>query len=262
MGHYELSVNGNKVGDQFLSPGWTLYQKRIFYNTYDISPYLKTGENAIGVMVGNGFYHVNRERYRKLVVAYGYPKLIFSIEIKFSDGTSTQIVSGKECRVAPSPVTFSSIYGGEDYDATLEQEGWNTAGFDDSNWSKPIILEDGTEILFPEEDFPLKVMQEFTPANRMTSKSGRTIYDFGQNASGIISLKVKGNRGARIKIRPDELIDQNGDVTQRSGGGPYEWNYTLKGGETEEWQPRFTYYGFRYADVEIRTGRSQHTHRN
>jgi hypothetical protein len=251
MGHYELSVNGNKVGDQFLSPGWTLYQKRIFYNTYDISPYLKTGENAIGVMVGNGFYHVNRERYRKLVVAYGYPKLIFSIEIKFSDGTSTQIVSGKECRVAPSPVTFSSIYGGEDYDATLEQEGWNTAGFDDSNWSKPIILEDGTEILFPEEDFPLKVMQEFTPANRMTSKSGRTIYDFGQNASGIISLKVKGNRGARIKIRPDELIDQNGDVTQRSGGGPYEWNYTLKGGETEEWQPRFTYYGFRYADVEI-----------
>ena len=251
MGHYELSVNGNKVGDQFLSPGWTLYQKRIFYNTFDISPYLKTGENAIGVMVGNGFYHVNRERYRKLVVAYGYPKLIFSIEIKFSDGTSTQIVSGEECRVAPSPVTFSSIYGGEDYDATLEQEGWNTAGFDDSYWLKPIVLSDGTETLFPEEDFPLKVMQEFTPANRMTSKSGRTIYDFGQNASGIISLKVKGNRGARIKIRPDELIDENGDVTQRSGGGPYELNYTLKGGETEEWQPRFTYYGFRYADVEI-----------
>ncbi|NCB08850.1 MAG: hypothetical protein EOM73_11865, partial [Bacteroidia bacterium] len=251
MGHYELSVNGNKVGDQFLSPGWTLYQKRIFYNTFDISSYLKNGENAIGVMVGNGFYHVNRERYRKLVVAYGYPKLIFSIEIKFSDGTSTQIVSGEECRVAPSPVTFSSIYGGEDYDATLEQEGWNTAGFDDSNWSKPIILDDGTETLFPEEDFPLKVMQELTPANRMTSKTGRTIYDFGQNASGIISLKVKGNRGARIKIRPDELIDENGDVTQRSGGGPYELNYTLKGGETEEWQPRFTYYGFRYADVEI-----------
>lgn len=251
MGHYELSVNGNKVSDQFLSPGWTLYQKRIFYNTFDISPYLKTGENAIGVMVGNGFYHVNRERYRKLVVAYGYPKLIFSIEIKFSDGTSTQIVSGEECRVAPSPVTFSSIYGGEDYDATLEQEGWNTAGFDDSNWLKPIVLDDGTEILFPEEDFPLKVMQELTPANRITSKSGRTIYDFGQNASGIISLKVKGNRGARIKIRPDELIDENGDVTQRSGGGPYELNYTLKGGETEEWQPRFTYYGFRYADVEI-----------
>ncbi len=251
MGHYELSVNGNKVGDQFLSPGWTLYQKRIFYNTFDISSYLKNGENAIGVLVGNGFYHVNRERYRKLVVAYGYPKLIFSIEIKFSDGTSTQIVSGEECRVAPSPVTFSSIYGGEDYDATLEQKGWNTAGFDDSNWLKPIVLDDGTEILFQEEDFPLKVMQEFTPANRMTSKSGRTIYDFGQNASGIISLKVKGNRGARIKIRPDELIDENGDVTQRSGGGPYELNYTLKGGETEEWQPRFTYYGFRYADVEI-----------
>lgn len=251
LGHYELSVNGEKVGDRFLSPGWTFYEKRILYNTFDITKNLKSGENVIGVLVGNGFYNVNRERYRKLVVAYGYPKLIFSIEIKFSDGTETHIVSGENCRVAPSPITFSSIYGGEDYDATLEQNGWNTVGFDDSKWQKPIVLEDGTEKLYPEEDFPLKVKQEFAVQKIITSKTGRTIYDFGQNASGIVALKVTGNRGAQIKIRPDELINDEGNITQRSGGGPYEFNYTLKGEGTEEWQPRFSYYGFRYADVEI-----------
>jgi hypothetical protein len=251
MGHYELSVNGEKVGDRFLSPGWTFYEKRILYNTFDITKNLKSGENVIGVLVGNGFYNVNRERYRKLVVAYGYPKLIFNIEIKFSDGTETRIISDENCRVAPSPITFSSIYGGEDYDATLEQNGWNTVGFDDSKWQKPIVLEDGTEKLYPEEDFPLKVKEEFAVQKIITSKTGRTIYDFGQNASGIVALKVTGNRGAQIKIRPDELINDEGNITQRSGGGPYEFNYTLKGEGTEEWQPRFSYYGFRYADVEI-----------
>jgi alpha-L-rhamnosidase len=147
LGHYELSVNGEKIGDRFLSPGWTLYPKRILFNTYDITQNLQSRENALGVLVGNGFYNVNRERYRKLVVAHGYPKLIFSIEIQFGDGTETRIVSDENCRVASSPITFSSIYGGEDYDATLEQPGWNTPGFNDSNWQKPIILEDGTENL-------------------------------------------------------------------------------------------------------------------
>ncbi len=251
MGHYELSLNGEKVGDRFLSPGWTFYEKRILCNTFDITKNLKSGENVIGVLVGNGFYNVNRERYRKLVVAYGYPKLIFNIAIKFSDGTETRIVSDENCRVAPSPITFSSIYGGEDYDATLEQNGWNTVGFDDSKWQKPIVLEDGTEKLYPEEDFPLKVKEEFAVQKIITSKTGRTIYDFGQNTSGIIALKVIGNRGAQIKIRPDELINDEGNITQRSGGGPYEFNYTLKGEGIEEWQPRFSYYGFRYADVEI-----------
>jgi alpha-L-rhamnosidase len=251
LGHYELYINGNKIGNRFLAPGWTNYQKKVFYNTFNITEYLKEGGNAIGALVGNGFYNVNRERYRKLVIAYGYPKLIFSIEIKYKNGRVENIVSDENCRVAPSPITFSSIYGGEDYDATLEQEGWSSYGFDDTTWKKPVLLDDPTEILVPEKDFPLMVMDEFPTVKIMKSKTGRTIYDFGQNASGIISLKAKGNRGARIIIRPDELINKKGNVTQRSGGGPYEFNYILKGEGIEEWQPRFTYYGFRYADVEI-----------
>lgn len=251
LGHYELEINGDKVGDRFLSPGWTNYQKRILYNSFDITELLKTGGNAIGVLVGNGFYNVNRERYRKLVVAYGYPKLIFNINIEYKDGHVENIFSDENCSVAPSPITFSSIYGGEDYDATLEQNGWSSSGFDDSGWNKPIVLNDSTNILEPETDNPLKVMQEFAVQKVLVSKTGRTIYDFGQNASGIISLTVKGNRGAQIRIRPDEIINEDGNITQRSGGGPYEFNYILKGDGEEKWQPRFTYYGFRYADVEI-----------
>jgi DNA-dependent RNA polymerase auxiliary subunit epsilon len=252
LGHYELYINNNKIGDRFLSPGWTNYQKRSLYNTFDITEQIKEGGNAIGVLVGNGFYNINRERYRKLVVAYGYPKLIFNIQIKFKNGTVKNVVSDEDCKVTPSPITFSSIYGGEDYNATFEQKGWSTFGFDDSKWQKPVLLGDSIGELVLEEDYPLKIIDEFLPLKISTSETGRTIYDFGQNASGIISLKVKGNRGTQIIIRPDELINKKGNITQHSGGGPYEFNYILKGEGIEEWQPRFTYYGFRYADVEIR----------
>jgi len=251
LGHYELHVNGGKVGDRFLAPGWTNYQKRIFYNTFDITALLKNGENAIGVLVGNGFYNVNRERYRKLVIAYGYPKLIFNITIQYKNGSVENIVSDENCRVLPSPITFSSIYGGEDYDANMEQTGWNTTGFDDSEWKTPVIISDSIAELKPETDFPLKVMQEFQVKEIITSKTGRTVYDFRQNASGIISLKVKGNKEAKVTIRPDELINDEGNITQRSGGSPYEFSYILNGEGEETWQPKFTYYGFRYADVEI-----------
>ena len=251
LGHYELYINNNRIGDRFLSPGWTNYQKRILYNSFDITEQLKEGGNAVGVLVGNGFYNVNRERYRKLVVAYGYPKLIFNIQIKLKNGTVKNVVSDVDCKVTASPIRYSSIYGGEDYDARLEQEGWCSFGFDDTNWQIPFLPYESTEKLVHEEDYPLKVMDEFLPVRISKSKTGRTIYDFGQNASGIISLKVKGNRGTQIIIRPDELINEEGNITQQSGGGPYEFNYILKGEGIEEWQPRFTYYGFRYADVEI-----------
>jgi len=251
LGHYELYINGDRVGDRFLSPGWTYYQKRCLYNTYDITERLRSGDNTIGVIVGNGFYNVNRERYRKLVIAYGYPELIFNITIKYRDGSVKNFVSDQSCMVSPSPITYSSIYGGEDYDARLEQPGWSVPGFDDSNWQEPFINSGSKGKLVPEEDHPLKVMQEFATQKIFTSGTGRTIYDFGQNASGIVSLKVKGNRGARILIRPDEILNSEGNITQRSSGGPFEFNYVLRGEGVEEWQPRFTYYGFRYADVEI-----------
>ena len=251
LGQYELYINGEKIGDRFLAPGWTYYQKRILYNSFDVTERLQKGENVLGAIVGNGFFNINNERYFKLLIAYGYPQLIFNLTVTYDDGTTEHILSDEQCKVSPSPIIFSSIYGGEDYDARLEQPGWNTAGFDDSGWKKAVVVDAPAGELVPEKDFPLKVMQEFKVRAISRSGGGRTIYDFGQNASGIVSLKVRGNRGAEIRIRPDELVNEHGEVTQHSGKGPYEFNYTLKGGGLEEWRPRFTYYGFRYAEVEI-----------
>ena len=251
LGHYELYLNGAKVGDRFLSPGWTNYEKHILYNTFDITNYLNEGDNVVGAIVGNGFFNINRERYRKLVIAYGYPMLKFNIVLKYADGSMDYVFSDKNCKVTPSPVTFSSIYGGEDYDARKEEKGWAVPGFNDSSWSDPVIITDSLGKLIPETDYPLKVIREFNVKDTLSSETGRTVYDFGQNTSGIVSILVKGNAGARIVIRPGELLDKEGNVTQRSSGRPYELRYTLKGEGTEKWQPRFTYYGFRYADVEI-----------
>lgn len=147
LGHFEMSLNGSKVGDDFLAPGWTKYDKEALYLTYDLTRQLKKGENAIGVMLGNGFYYIPpvKERYRKLKVAYGYPKMICRLLIEYNDGTSANIISNQDWKTAPSPITFSSIYGGEDYNANLEQKGWNLAGFDDTKW-KSALWVDGPKL--------------------------------------------------------------------------------------------------------------------
>lgn len=251
LGHYQVWLNGASVSDHFLAPGWTLYQKRVLYNRYDVTASIRAGSNALGVLVGNGFFNVNRERYRKLVVAYGYPRVIFQIVLEYADGSTQFVASDQTCKTSPSPITYTSIYGGEDYDARLEQAGWNTPMFDDRAWRPAIPLPDTLGALQPERDYPLKVMQSFPLVHKKNAASGRTVYDFGQNTSGIVSLRVKGNAGAVVKIKPDELVNAEGNITQASGGGPYELHYTLKGRGEERWQPAFTYYGFRYADVEI-----------
>lgn len=249
LGQYELYVNGRKADDRFLAPGWTDYDKTCYYNTYDITSMLKKGKNALGVMVGNGFYNINRERYRKLVIAYGAPKMIAKVIIRFSDGSSATLTSDKTWKTAASPVTYTSIYGGEDYDARLEQDGWNMPGFDDRNWSGAIEVKNPFGILRAESDYPLKVMQEFTPVKIYSVNDTCFIYDFGQNCSGIISLNIKGDKGRVARFWPAELIGKDSLVNQKASGYPYYFTYILSGEEKEAWKPSFTYYGFRYVQV-------------
>ncbi len=250
LGHYELSLNGKKVGDRFLAPGWTDYRKTVLYNTYDVTELLENGENVLGVITGSGFYNINRERYRKLVIAYGMPKFILKLQITYDDGSREVVVSDENWRTAPSPILYTSIYGGEDYDAGLEQEGWNAPGFDDKSWKRSVEVRIPEGRLRPERDYPVRIMQAI-PVRKVTQlRKNVFIYDFGQNASGIIRLKIKGRKGQQVRIVPGELLDENGDVTQKASGSPYFFTYTLRGGGVEIWQPRFTYYGFRYARVE------------
>ncbi|MEY2918408.1 MAG: hypothetical protein RIS73_2122, partial [Bacteroidota bacterium] len=157
LGHYELSINGQNIGNSFLAPGWTNYDKRVLYNTYDVTETIKKGNNAIGVIVGNGFFNINRERYIKLAIAYGYPKMICKLIITYSDGSSSTIVSDASWKTAPSPITFSSIFGGEDYDANLEKTDWNTMMYNDAVWKQALTVAAPKGKLESETDYPVKV---------------------------------------------------------------------------------------------------------
>lgn len=250
LGHYEASLNGMKLGDNFLAPGWTHYRETVLYNTYDVTKQVKQGDNALGVIVGNGFFNVNKERYRKLSIAYGMPRMICRLQITYEDGRTTDIISGADWKTSPSPVTFSSIYGGEDYDAGMEQAGWDQPGFNDAQWQSAIRVKATEKRLLPEEDYPVKVM-EVLPAQHITQpKKGVYMYDFGQNVSGIIELKVKGKKGQTVKLIPAELIKDDKLANQKATGGPYYFSYTLKGEAEEIWRPKFSYYGFRYVQME------------
>ena len=245
LGHFEMRLNGKKVGDHFLDPGWTNYEQYALYVTFDVTSYLNEGANACGIMLGNGFYHTPRERYRKCVVSYGYPKTICKIILEYADGAKTELVTDESWKVASSPITFSSIYGGESYDARLEQEGWDQPSFDDSQWQQALTVA-GTPELRSQTATPLKIMETFEPQTFFQSKNGEWVYDLGQNASGIIRLGVKGAKGQNIQLFPGELIDNDSAVTQRASGSPFWFEYTMAGRGEEHWQPRFTYYGFRY----------------
>jgi hypothetical protein len=250
LGHYELSLNGQKVGNSFLAPGWTHYDKRVLYNAYDITAAVKRGENAIGVIVGNGFYNINRERYIKMAIAYGYPKMICKLVLKYTDGSSSILVSDASWKTAASAVTFTSLFGGEEYDANLEQKGWDNGGFRDSSWKNAVLVSAPRGPMETEMDYPVTVKDVLSVKSIVKPKDSVYVYDFAQNLSGIVELKVQGKKGQVVKLSPAELLHTNGLANQNATGRPYYFSYTLKGDGVETWRPRFTYTGFRYVQVE------------
>ena len=250
LGHYEAFMNGKKVGNSFLAPGWTNYDKTVYYNVYDLTGMMDVGKNTIGAIVGNGFFNINRERYRKLVIAYGMPKMFCRLQIDYIDGTQDIIVSDQSWKTSPSPVTYTSIYGGEDYDARLEQQNWNKPHFNDASWKIVQLVTPPEGTLTAETDYPLKVMDTFDVKEIFELKPDVFLYDFGQNASGIVELKIKGKRGQEVRLIPAELITKDKQANQKATGSPYYFSYILKGDGEEVWRPSFSYYGFRYVQVE------------
>jgi hypothetical protein len=257
LGFYEWSINGRKVGDHVLDPGWTDYRKRCLYTTYDVTEQLQAAATGaerpavLGVMLGNGMFNVRGGRYVKFTGSFGPPQFIFQMHIEFADGTSTNLYSDASWKTALSPITFSCIFGGEDYDARREQPGWDRPGFDDSHWPVAIETIGPGGQLRAQSAPPIKVMTSFEPVKVTEPRPGVFVYDLGQNFSGWPAIKVRGPVSATVKMVPGELLDANGLVSQRSSGGPVSFSYTLKGLDaSEDWHPRFTYYGFRYVQVE------------
>ncbi len=260
LGQYEAHINGQPVTSAVLTPGWTVYTRRVAFDTYNVTRLLKPGNNAIGVMLGNGMYRVlpSPGRYSKFQRSFGQLKLIAELTIRFADRPDLVLCSGPDWSTHPGPITLSNTYGGEDFDARLEPRNWDRAAFDDSNWSKAFAVSGPGGELVPETAPPVEVFETFKPVRTTHPRAHITVYDLGQNFSGWPEIEVTGPSGASVKLLAGELLTPSGLVTQRSANaGPEDPNlftYTLRGGGTvrdpEQWHPRFSYYGFRYVQAE------------
>jgi alpha-L-rhamnosidase len=257
LGEAETLLNGGAVTSAALTPGWSNYRKTVFYDAYDVTRQLHVGRNVIGVMLGNGMYNVEglKGRYTKFVGPMLHPKLIAEIRLHYADGSSETIASGEGWRTADGPVTFSSIYGGEDWDARLMPAGWMGSGFNDSAWKPVVVVAGPGGELRSERLPPVQVAHTYRPVKVTHFNDNVTIYDFGENFAGRPEIKVHGPAGSKVRILPGELLDASGRVTQRSAGAspdaPALFDYTLRGGAEEHWSPMFSYYGFRYAEVTL-----------
>jgi alpha-L-rhamnosidase len=195
LGHYQLTINGKKVGASEFAPLWSDYDKTVYYNIYQADSLLESGNNVIGVLLGNGFYNVTGNRYRKLMVSFGPPTLFFQMNIQYEDGSVATVNSDASWKYSESPITFNCIYGGEDYDARLEQPGWNESEFDDKAW-KPVVVQKGPKgVLRPQLASPVQVMRQYGIKSIKEPSAGIYVLDMGQNLSGYPTIKVQGKKG-------------------------------------------------------------------
>jgi hypothetical protein len=253
LGQYEVHLNGNEVGSGELAPGWSDYRKTVFYDSYDVTGQLHSGDNAIGVLLGNGMYRVRHTqgRYTKFTGSFGPPQCIAQLHVELANGKSFDLATGSDWKTAPGPIVFSSTYGGEDYDARRELPGWDRAAFNDAHWTQVVVTTGPGGTLRPEAAPPIRIMHSYAPVHQSEPKPGAVVYDLGQNFAGWPAITVRGEAGAVVKLIPGELLNKDGTVSQRSSGTPQWFAYTLKGAGVEHWHPRFSYYGFRYLQVEI-----------
>ncbi len=257
LGHYVLSINGSKVGDHFLDPPWSKYEKTVYYNTFDVTDKLRSGDNAIGVMLGKGFYNTAGDR-RIHGAFFDRPlALILQAEIEFKDGSSTSIVTDSSWRWTSGPLSHNAILGGVDYDAQKLPEDWSTPGFDDSAWQSAGSTNKPEGQLTAAFAPPMRTFQELEPVSVEEPKPGQYVYDFGQNASAAPRLKVRGKAGQTIKLTWAEQRDgqdpyiNNGKGPVNQSGIGHGWvTYTLRGeGPEEEWFCDLFYTGYQYLEL-------------
>lgn len=251
LGVYEVELNGSPASDHVLAPGWTSYQQRLRYQTFDVTKLLREGPNALGAMLGEGWFKGRLLFGGGRRNIYGDKlALLAQLEISYADGATERVVTDASWRTAGGPILESGIYDGETYDARLERTGWSEPGYNDHNWQGVRPLEWDFATLFAPLGPPVRRIQEVSPVTINTSPSGRTILDFGQNLVGRLRLTIKGEAGQTITLRHAEVL-QNGELYTR----PLRYakatdRYTLRGGGPETYEPHFTFHGFRYAEVE------------
>jgi alpha-L-rhamnosidase len=237
LGYHELRVNGRKVGDHVLDPGWTTYDKRVLYVVHDVTRYLQPGANAVGIVLGQGWY--------------GSRAALLQLNIELEGGQRVEIVSDATWKTAQGPIVSDSIYDGETYDARLEAPGWDRPGFDDAAWKPASLVDAPKGVLSVQMMPPIRVVDNIVPLKMTSPRPGSYVYDMGQNFSGWVELRVRGPRGTQVKLRHAELLYDDGTLNVENLRTAKATDiYTLRGeGGEEVYQPRFTYHGFRYVEL-------------
>jgi alpha-L-rhamnosidase len=252
-GLYEAQINGAKIGDAYLTPGWTSYSKRLQYQTYDVTKMLAKGQNAIGAKVGSGWY-------RSTLVSspnhYGKDVgLLFQLEVTYTDGTHETIVSDGSWKSATGELRYAEIYNGATIDARLVQKDWAKPGFNDSQWTPVKVQDYGKENLVATYNEPVRKHETFKALKVIITPKGEKVIDFGQNLVGWVQVKANGKAGDSIKLSHTEVLDKAGNFYIENLRGAKAQNvYILKGSGDEYFEPQFTWQGFRYIKVEGVTG--------
>ncbi len=253
VGYNEVYVNGQRLGNAVLDPGQTTYDVRAFYVTHEITKLLQQGQNAVGVMLGNGFFGQNQAFGGGL--SYGQPALIAKIVVDFANGTTQTIATDESWKAETGLVVFDNVYAGESYDARAERSGWNTAKFDDSQWQTAIKIPPVANDLQAQMIPPIKTIRTLKPVAVIAGENGKWIFDLGQNIAGWARIKIQAPAGTQLTMTYAEVLAANGkELDYGSTGVPATGVvqteiYVCKGGGVETWSPRFTYHGFRYVEV-------------
>jgi alpha-L-rhamnosidase len=251
LGLYEAEINGSKVGDLLLTPGWTSFHSRVQYQTYDVTDQVKRGENAMGVTLGNGWYRGFKQFFSR--TKQSSPEnlgVMAQLELVYSDGSKEVVITDPGWKYSTGPILSSTIYNGESYDARLEHSGWSNPGFDESNWKQAVALPPVSVQLVSPASPPMRAIELLEPVKIFTTPEGDTVVDMGQNMVGWIRLKVEASPGTVITLRHAEVLDKEGNFYTANLRSAKQTNtYICKGEGSEIWEPRFTFQGFRYVAV-------------
>ena len=251
LGMYEAHINGKRVGDACLTPGWTAYRKRVQYQTYDVTDMLSTGDNVVGAILGNGWYrgYIGFPGQNNV---YGQEiALRFQLEIEYTDGSRERILSDDSWTSADGEIRDSEIYNGETIDHQLTKKGWDSPGYDDRQWVRVKPFTGKTPTLVSTRNESVRRQETFKPLKVITTPLGEKVIDFGQNLVGWVKLTVRGKRSDTIRIHHAEVLDKAGNFyTTNLRSAKQENTYILSGEGTETFEPHFTFQGFRYIRVQ------------
>jgi alpha-L-rhamnosidase len=251
LGLYEMQINGRRVSDDVLAPGWTSYDKGLQYQTYDVTDLVRRGPNAVGVTLGDGWYR-GRLAWEKRRNTYGKNVVLLAqIVVRFTDGREQVIATDDSWKASTGPIVASDIYNGESYDARLERAGWSEPGFADTGWKRVRLDAHPMQALVAPLGPPIRRIEELKPVKVLQTPAGETVFDMGQNMVGWVRLRVRGPAGTTVRMQHAEVLDKKGNFyTANLRTAQQQDSYTLKGTGDEVYEPHFTFHGFRYVKVE------------